>query len=271
MARQSNNARESPVAVRAAAALVACLAGISAATAAAAQCNKAAFHTFLDVGHTPQSAGAISARGVTEFDFNLRLGQRMERELRARGFEKTTLFVSRGEARPSLVTRVAKANLAKADLFISIHHDSVPEGFIERWEYLGAEGRFSDRFKGHSIFVSAEHPRYARSLAFGRALGLALKENGLAYTPHYTEKIMGPRRRTLVDKEAGVYRFDKLAVLTLTAMPAVLFEAGSIINRDEELLMESPERQAAIADAVADAVERFCTPPPRTRRPGSKS
>jgi hypothetical protein len=37
------------------------------------------------------------------------------------------------------------------------------------------------------------------------------------------------------------------------------------------LLMESPERQAAIADAVADAVERFCTPPPRTRRPGSKS
>jgi N-acetylmuramoyl-L-alanine amidase len=271
MVRQSNIARESSVAVRAVAALVACMTGISAATPAAAQCNKAAFHTFLDVGHTPQSAGAISARGVTEFDFNLRLGQRMERELRARGFEKTTLFVSRGEARPSLVTRVAKANLAKADLFISIHHDSVPEGFIERWEYLGAEGRFSDRFKGHSIFVSAEHPRYARSLAFGRALGLALKEKGLAYTPHYTEKFMGPRRRTLVDKEAGVYRFDKLAVLTLTAMPAVLFEAGSIINRDEELLMESPERQAAIADAVADAVERFCTPPPRTRRPGSKS
>jgi N-acetylmuramoyl-L-alanine amidase len=235
---------------------------------AAPVCNRAAFHTFLDVGHTPQSQGAISARGVTEFDFNLRLGQRMERTLRARGFEKTTLLVTRGEARPSLLTRVAKANLAKADLFVSIHHDSVPEGFIEKWEYLGAEGRFSDRFKGHSIFVSAEHPRYARSLAFGRALGLALKDKGLAYTPHYTETFMGPRRRTLVDKEAGVYRFDKLAVLTLTAMPAVLFEAGSIINRDEELLMESPERQAAIAEAVADAVEKFCTPP-RTRRPKS--
>jgi N-acetylmuramoyl-L-alanine amidase len=234
---------------------------------AAPSCNRAAFHAFLDVGHTPQSAGAISARGVTEFDFNLRLGERMERELRARGFEKTTLFVTRGEAKPSLVTRVAKANLAKADLFISIHHDSVPQAFIETWEYLGAEGRFSDRFKGHSIFVSAEHPRYAKSLAFGRALGLALKEKGLAYTPHYTEKFMGLRRRTLVDKEAGVYRFDRLAVLTLTTMPAVLFEAGSIINRDEELAMESPERQTSIAEAVADAVERFCTPPPRTRAP----
>ncbi len=241
---------------------------VAAAPASAAPaCNRAAFHPFLDVGHTPQSAGAISARGVTEFDFNLRLGQRIEQTLHQRGFERTTLLVSRGEARPSLMTRVAKANLAKADLFISIHHDSVPEGFIERWEYLGAEGRFSDRFKGHSIFVSAEHPRYAKSLAFGRALGLALKEKGLVYTPHYTEKFMGPRRRLLVDKEAGVYRFDRLAVLTLTAMPAVLFEAGSIINRDEELLMDSPERKTLIAEAVADAVERFCTPPPRTRRP----
>ncbi|HEX5778547.1 MAG TPA: N-acetylmuramoyl-L-alanine amidase [Xanthobacteraceae bacterium] len=235
---------------------------------AALACNRAAFHTFLDVGHTPQSQGAISARGVTEFDFNLWLGQRIERTLRERGFEKTTLLVSRGEAKPSLVTRVAKANLAKADLFISIHHDSVPASFIERWEYLGAEGRFSDRFKGHSIFVSADHRRYAKSLAFGRALGLALKEKGLVYTPHYTEKFMGPRRRLLVDKEAGVYRFDRLAVLTLTNMPAVLFEAGSIINRDEELAMQSPERQALIADAVADAVERFCTPT-RSRKPRS--
>jgi len=241
------------------------------ATQTSKSCNRPAFHTFLDVGHTPQSPGAISARGVTEFDFNLRLGQRMERVLRERGFEKTTLLVSRGEAKPSLATRVAKANLAKADLFISIHHDSVPQSFIETWKFLGAEGRFSDRFKGHSIFVSASHPRYARSLAFGRALGLALKDKGLAYTPHYTEKFMGPRRRTLVDKEAGVYRFDQLAVLTLTNMPAVLFEAGSIINRDEELAMESPERQALIAEAVADAVERFCTPP-RTRQPrGAKS
>ena len=238
------------------------------AQAAQPQCNRATFHVFLDVGHTPQSQGAISARGVTEFDFNLWLGRRIERTLRERGFEKTTLLVSRGEAKPSLVTRVAKANLAKADLFISIHHDSVPQAFIETWEYLGAEGRFSDRFKGHSIFLSADHPRYARSLAFGRALGLALKEKRLVYTPHYTEKFMGSRRRTLVDKEAGVYRFDRLAVLTLTNMPAVLFEAGSFINRDEELAMQSPERQALIADAVADAVERFCAPV-RSRKPKS--
>jgi hypothetical protein len=46
-------------------------------------------------------------------------------------------------------------------------------------------------------------------------------------------------------------------------MPAVLLEAGSIINRDEELRMSSHERQVLISAAVIDAVESFCA----VRRP----
>jgi N-acetylmuramoyl-L-alanine amidase len=225
---------------------------------AAAQCNTAAFRPIIDVGHTPEAPGAVSARGVTEFDYNLRLGQRIERALREKGFGKTVLLVTRGQMLPGLVSRVLRANGMRADLFLSIHHDSVPDSLIEKWDYEGAEGRYSDRFKGHSIFVSGEHPQYARSLAFARLLGRALKAQGLSYTPHYTEKLMGARRRVLVDKEAGVYRFDRLVVLRDTKMPAVLLEAGSIVNRDEELVMQSPERQALIAEAVAEAIESFC-------------
>jgi len=70
---------------------------------------------------------------------------------------------------------------------------------------------------------------------------------------------MGHRRRQLVDAEAGVYRYDQLIVLRKTRMPAVLLEAGSIVNREEELLLDSPERQALIARAVTDAVEAFCS------------
>src|SRR5262249_19249373 len=52
--------------------------------------------------------------------------------------------------------------------------------------------------------------------------------------------------------------YDQLIVLKNTRMPAVLLEAGSIINRDEELQLGSPERQALIVAGVADAGERFC-------------
>jgi N-acetylmuramoyl-L-alanine amidase len=41
-------------------------------------------------------------------------------------------------------------------------------------------------------------------------------------------------------------------------MPAVLLESGSIVNRDEELLLATPERQAIMSAAVVEAVDAFC-------------
>jgi N-acetylmuramoyl-L-alanine amidase len=229
----------------------------------AATCDRAAFRIVLDVGHTPEVPGAISARGATEFDFNLNLARQIEQKLIESGFAKTVLLVTTGPSRPGLLKRVTRANRMPADLFVSIHHDSVPEIFKELWEYLGKERKFSDRFKGHSIFVSNDSPARKASLQFARLLGLELKARELTYTPHYTEGFMGRYRRELVDAEAGVYRYDKLIVLRTTLMPAVLLEAGSIVNRDEEVLMGSPERQAVISAAVTEAIDKFCA----ARRP----
>jgi N-acetylmuramoyl-L-alanine amidase len=229
-------------------------------------CNHATFRVLIDVGHTAEVPGAKSARGVYEYEFNLRLAQQIEKSLLAAGFEKTTLLVTAGKTRRGLFERSAHANSTPADLFLSIHHDSVPDRFLEKWEHEDTERSFSDRFKGHSIFISKDNGDYKGSLLFGSLLGKQMKERGLKYTPHYVEKFMGSRRRVLVDAEAGVYRYDQLVVLRATRMPAVLLEAGLIINRDEELLLASPERQGLITAAVTDAVEAFCTArAPRSR------
>jgi N-acetylmuramoyl-L-alanine amidase len=173
------------------------------------------------------------------------------------------------------VSRIQFASNTPSDLLLSVHHDSVPNKFLEKWMFEGKERAYCDRFSGHSLFVSAEAPEYRASLAFARAIGLELRARGLRYTPHYTEKFMGPRQRQLVDAEAGVYRFDNLAVLRFTNTPAVLLEAGSIINRAEELEMASPQRQELIAGAVVAAVERYCNAngnrrhEPRIRRAGA--
>jgi len=229
-----------------------------AAKPAGPACDHAAFRLVVDVGHTAQVPGAKSARGLHEFDFNLRLAKLIEKQLLDAGFARTVLLVTDGPALQSLARRVARANAARADLLLSIHHDSVPDRLLEKWEYNSETHSFSDRFRGHSLFISYENQDRRGSLLFGRLLGLALKSRGLQYTPHYTEKIMGGRRRELLDAEAGVYRFDRLVVLKYPHMPAVLLEAGSIINRDEELLMETPEHQGVIAAAALEAVEKFC-------------
>jgi N-acetylmuramoyl-L-alanine amidase len=250
----------------------------------ASQCHRATFRVVLDVGHSAESPGATSARGVPEYEFNLSASRWIERALDAAGFDRTVRLITSGPARPSLYDRVAQANRLSADLFLSIHHDSVPQWFKQGWLHDGNKLSYSDRFKGHAIFVSHDHGNYRGSLAFARLLGLKLKAGGLQYTPHYTYAEMRGRRRQLVDADAGVYRFDRLVVLRTTRMPAVLFEVASIINRDEELKAADPERLALVAAAVTRAVEQFCaasapkgitrgkkTRPVRTAKPRTKS
>jgi N-acetylmuramoyl-L-alanine amidase len=222
------------------------------------KCDRAAFRLVVDVGHSAQIPGATSARGVPEYEFNLRLAKATERRLLESGFARTVLLITSDPVGRGLFQRVRHANHLPADLFLSIHHDSVPTWLLEKWEYEGQERGFSDRFHGHSIFVSSLNPELKRSLQFGHLLGAQLAKRGLKYTPHYTDQIMGPRRRELLDPEAGVYRYDQLIVLRETHMPAVLLEAGSIINRGEELIMATPERQSLISAAVVDAVESYC-------------
>jgi N-acetylmuramoyl-L-alanine amidase len=232
----------------------------SALKPVATTCNPKTFRIVLDVGHTAQSEGATSARNVAEFSFNLRLAQRIEEKLKAEGFAETRLLVTEGKARPSLVKRVAAANNLQANFFLSIHHDSVPNSFLENWEFEGKKSHFSDRFSGYSVFVSHRNADFRTSLAFAELLGKEMKAEGLQYAQQYAQAIMGRYQHPLLNKETGVYSYDELVVLRSTRMPAVLLEGGSIINRDEELKMDSAERRNIISSAVTAAVKEFCDP-----------
>jgi N-acetylmuramoyl-L-alanine amidase len=225
---------------------------------AAAKCDPAKLRIAVDVGHTKESDGAMSARDVPEYSFNLNLARRVVEKLKSEGFVGTRLMITEGKARPSLIRRVATANGMKADIFLSIHHDSVPDKFKETWQFEGKKLEYSDRFSGHSLFVSKENPFFEASFNLARLIGRELKGKGLKYADQYASPIMGRYRHDLLDKDVGVYRYDHLVVLMRTQMPAVLLEAGSIINRDEEVQMASPERQDVITSSVASAFRKFC-------------
>ncbi len=242
-------------------------------TSDSASCARSTFRVLIDVGHTATSPGADSARGVPEYEFNLKLADVIAQSLREAGFDKTVRLVTSGTRLTSLFQRAASANHLHADLFLSIHHDSVPDHLKETWQHEGKKNYYSDRFSGYAIFVSNDNADRAGSLAFGHSLGQELQKRGLHYTPHYTLPVMGRFRRELVDPEAGVYRYDHLIVLHSTLMPAVLLEAGSIVNRQEELELATPERRLIVAEAVTAAVEDFCTSREQTvagRLPASK-
>src|SRR5215470_2439131 len=67
-----------------------------AKTLESAQCDRAHFRLLLDVGHSAEVPGAMSARNVPEFRFNLRLAKEIDGALIGAGFEHTELLVSSG-------------------------------------------------------------------------------------------------------------------------------------------------------------------------------
>ncbi|HEY2243076.1 MAG TPA: N-acetylmuramoyl-L-alanine amidase [Xanthobacteraceae bacterium] len=229
-----------------------------ASQAVSENCPRSTFRVVVDVGHTLDVPGAMSARGVPEYAFNLQLAREVKQALVDAGFEQAVLLITGSAPWRGLFERAARANAMHADLFIAIHHDSVPDNLKQIWEYAGQKNEFNDDYPGYAIFISNDNADRAGSLLFGSMLGHELERRSLHYTPHYTLALMGHRRRILVDAEAGVYRYDQLIVLRQTRMPAVLLEAGSIVNREEELELATPERRALTSAAIAAAVANFC-------------
>lgn len=222
-------------------------------------CQRSDFRVVIDVGHTAAVPGAMSARGIPEYTFNLNLAQDVKQSLVDAGFDKTVLLITTKAPFLGLFERAIRANAMAANLFISIHHDSVPDNLLQTWQYDGQEHHFNDNYPGYAIFISNQNGDRAGSLQFGKFLGTELQARGLGYTPHYILPLMRNRRRELLDPDAGVYRYDELIVLQRTRMPAALLEAGSIINRQEEPVLASPERRAVASAAITAAVEDFCT------------
>ena len=229
------------------------------AAAPQATCQRSDFRVVVDVGHTEAVPGAMSARGVPEYAFNLNLAQDVKQALVSAGFGKTVLLITTKAPFLGLFERAVRANAMAANLFISIHHDSVPDNLLQTWQYEGQDHHFNDSYPGYALFISNQNGDRAGSLLFGKFLGTELQARGLGYTPHYVLPLMRHRQRELLDADAGVYRYDDLIVLQRTHMPAVLLEAGSIINRQEEPALASPERRAVASAAIAAAVEDFCT------------
>lgn len=203
----------------------------------------------LDVGHSQAQPGATSARGLREFDFNLKLAQTIAAELEKAG-AAVRLIGADGRA-DDLLARAPQA--AGAQLLLSVHHDSVQPRYLRQWRHGGEARAYSDRFGGHSLFISGRNPQEARSLHCAARIGHALRRAGFVPTRHHAEPIEG-EARNWADYAAGVHYHDSLAVLRTADVPAVLLEAGVIVNRREESLLAQEGRRARMAGAIARGI-----------------
>ena len=198
--------------------------------------SAAALEVAVDVGHYAAEPGVISASRVPEFEFNIALAAEVKAEL-----EKLQVKVRLiGERGDYAVLHHRTRDAQGADLFVSIHHDSVKEWLLPR----------AGEFSGFSLFISKFNPFPERSLACASLMGKRLRESGFTPSRYHADPVLGAPR-PFADEANGVHYYDNLAVGRSAAMPSVLVEAGVIVNREEEGRMRDPEVRRRIAAAVA--------------------
>lgn len=205
----------------------------------------------IDVGHSQASPGATSARGVPEHLFNRELSQALEKKLASSGFR--TLLIGADGKLTDLTERTARARVGKATFLLSVHHDSVQPRYLKVWRPNGSPELYSDRFSGYSLFVSRGNVEAGTSLRCASAIGAAFRRQGFRPSAHHAEAIPGEGREW-ADEENGVYYYNDLAVLRNAASPAVLLEAGIIVNPKEEQSVRSERVRAMIVSSIEEAL-----------------
>jgi N-acetylmuramoyl-L-alanine amidase len=203
----------------------------------------------LDIGHSIARPGAVSARGVPEFEFNRSLAGRLEEQLGALALGARLINADGKIGKLGERARQAEG----AALFLSIHHDSVQPKYLSTWEIQGKSRRYSDRFHGFALFVSRLNRFPAESLRCASKIGESLQRAGFEPSLYHAEPIPG-ENRPFADRANGVHYFDHLVVLKQARSPAVLLEAGVILNRGEEQSLSRPSQQKAMARAVSEGL-----------------
>ena len=207
----------------------------------------------IDAGHGGEDPGAIGQRGTREKDVVLKIAKELEKLIkRERGMQ--SVMIRNGDYYVGLKQRVKKAQIAQADLFISIHADAFKNG----------------KARGTSVFILSE-----RGASSDLASYLANSENsadlsgGVSSTnDDLLNMVLADmvKNSTLEDSHQvaskvlaglkGVNRLHKTSVeqagfaVLKAGRPAILVETAFISNRSEERKLRTRKHQRALAKAI---------------------
>lgn len=216
----------------------------------------------LDPGHGGQSIGTRTPSGLTEKELTLDIARRLEGLLTASGFE--VLMTRRDDRAVALEERARQANLAEADLFVSIHVNWIDDGAATR----GIE----------TYYLGTTDDPYVTELAAkeNRESGYALADLRRLLDRIYSDLRGGKSRELAESVQAALHqslskvnpqlqdRGVKTApflVLVETEMPAILAEVSCLSNEKEARLLTKPLYRQFIAEALARGIETYAGAP----------
>ena len=205
----------------------------------------------LDPGHGGSNPGAAGTTGLREKQLSLTLATAVADRLRSRGI--AVVLTRTTDRTMTLRQRVALADQARADLFVSIHANASPTRTQRGYETYVLTPRGID-VDGRALRSDTTTPR--PGVDPDAALVLDDVERGASQGE--AADLAARLQRALRDRRGGDgdrgVRQDAQHVLLGATMPAVLVEVGFIDHPIEGRQLAEPAVQAQLADAIAEAI-----------------
>lgn len=226
----------------------------------------------LDPGHGGRDPGALGARGTQEKKVVFTIASEVQRELQAGGRYRVLLTRS-GDSYVALRERVARAQAAKADLFLSLHADSHDNPDVRGASVYTLSEEASDREAAalaarenradavvSGMRLSDKPDNVAQTLVAMSQRGTVNESRRLAETIVATFAKNGVRLLPRTHRQAG------FAVLTSPEVPAALVELGYLSNPQDEKLLTIRQHQISLARALRASVDAYFGAASATRK-----
>ena len=210
----------------------------------------------IDPGHGGTDSGALGRMGLVEKDVNLAIANEVARQLRRDGFY---VFMTRSaDSRVPLRRRAEIANLAGADIFVSIHcgswHSGAAGGFRVSY-YVPTRVNGVDKNSAGARGLR-RGSRDAQDGGGGELLWGGPQEKRTGDSRALARAVRGHMSHTLPNYDRGVGSGD-LAVLAGCAMPAILVETAFITNASDAALLADEGFRETAARAIAQGVAEY--------------
>ncbi|MGP3711475.1 N-acetylmuramoyl-L-alanine amidase [Brucella sp. RRSP16] len=218
------------------------------------------FTIMIDPGHGGIDSGAESLSGIKEKDLTLAFGQELRDRL-AQDKNIKVLMTREDDTFLRLSERVRIARQHEADLFISIHADTITQHDIRGATVY----TISDKASDSVARAMAERENKSDTLA-GAApeeqpevtdilLDLTRRETH-TFSLSFAEKVIHSLQGQ-VNLINNPHRFAGFQVLRAPDVPSVLIEIGYLSNAEDEKLISNPEWRKKLADRLAIAIKAF--------------
>ncbi|MGN8472317.1 N-acetylmuramoyl-L-alanine amidase family protein [Helicobacter pylori] len=215
----------------------------------------------LDAGHGGKDCGAMSANLVCEKDIVLEVVKFLHKELKKRGY--SVLLTRDKDIYIDLVARTELANKKSADLFISVHANSIPKHSTSNVH--GIETYFLSTARSERARKVAEQENkddvnlmdyFSKSLLLNSLNTQRLiVSNKLAIDVQYG--MLQSVRKNYPDVVDGGVREGPFWVLAGALMPSILIEIGYNSHAIESKRIQSKPYQKILAKGIADGIDSF--------------